>query len=50
MQGPVTVKERDLVRAILAPHKVLTPQGPGPVPPAAPPAPDQSGYQPHVGE
>jgi dipeptidyl aminopeptidase/acylaminoacyl peptidase len=28
MQGPVTVKERDLARAVVEPRKVLTPQGP----------------------
>ena len=27
MQGPVTVEERDLVRAIVQPRRVLTPQG-----------------------
>jgi hypothetical protein len=36
MRGPVTVKERDLVRAIVEPAKALTPQGPAS--PAATPA------------
>jgi len=50
MQGPVTVKERDLVGAIVKPRKVLTPQGPaGPASPGSQPGPDQSGY-PHVRE
>lgn len=43
MRGPVTVKERDLVRAIVHPRKVLTPQGPaGPSSPESPPGPDES--------
>jgi len=45
MQGPVTVKERDLARAIVEPRKVLTPQGPaGPSSPGSQPGKDQSGY------
>jgi len=47
MQGPVTVKERDLVRAIVKPRKVLTPQGPaGPASPGSQPGQDQSAYPP----
>jgi hypothetical protein len=50
MQGPVTVKERDLVQAIVKPRDVLTPQGPaGPSSPGSQPGQDRSGY-PHVRE
>jgi hypothetical protein len=50
MRGPVTVKERDLVRAIVQPRTVLTPQRPGgPSSPGSQPGQDQSGY-PHVRE
>ena len=44
MRGPVTVKERDLARAVIQPRKVLTPLGPagpsspGSIPVAANPA------------
>jgi hypothetical protein len=41
MQGPVTIKERELARAVTAPRKVLTPEGPG-RPGAA-----EAGAQPH---
>ncbi len=45
MQGPVTLKRRDLARTVVEPRKVLLPQGPA-RPPAAgsPPAPAPSGY------
>jgi hypothetical protein len=47
MQGPVTVKERDLVRAIVAPGRVLTPEGPaGPASAGSPSGQDSSGYAP----
>jgi hypothetical protein len=41
MLAPVTVKERDLARAVVRPLKVLTPQGP-PAPPSASSQPDQN--------
>lgn len=42
MQGPITVKERDLARAIVHPDKVLTPEGPAkPSSPIYQPAQDQ---------
>jgi hypothetical protein len=45
MQGPVTVKERDLARAVVEPRKVLTPQGPaGPSSPGSQPGQDQNPY------
>ena len=45
MQGPVTVKRRDLARTVVEPRKVLLPQGPARPPSAgSPPAPDHSGY------
>jgi len=47
MRGPVTIKERELVRAIVEPRVLLTPQGPaGPSLPGSPPGQDQSGYPP----
>jgi len=47
MQGPVTVKERDLVRAIVEPRRVLTPQGPArPSSPDSPPGQNPSTYAP----
>jgi hypothetical protein len=47
MRGPVTVKERDLARAIVEPRKVLTPQGPpAPSSPGPQPGPDPSGHPP----
>jgi hypothetical protein len=51
VQGPVTVKERDLARAIVEPRKVRTPHG-GPAEPSSPgsqPGQDQSGH-PYVRE
>jgi WD40-like Beta Propeller Repeat len=47
MQGPVTIAERELARAIVQPRKLLTPQGPaGPSSPGSPSGQDQSNYQP----
>jgi len=47
MRGPVSLEERDLVRAILKPSRVLTPLGPsGPTSPASLPGEDHSGYPP----
>jgi hypothetical protein len=46
MSGPVTVKERDLVKAVVKPGRVLTPQGPtGPSSSATPRAPEEPGYR-----
>jgi hypothetical protein len=46
LTGPVTIKERDLVRAIVAPLKILTPQGPErPAEPGSQSVPDPSGNQ-----
>ena len=47
MQGPVTVTERDLVKAVLTPGKVLAPQGPaGLAAPGSPPGQVQPSYPP----
>jgi hypothetical protein len=47
MQGPVTVKQSELARAVAKPRKVLTPKGPaGPASPGPLPEQYQSNYQP----
>ncbi len=44
MTGPVTVKERDLVRAVVKPRVTITPQGPPrPTPAGTPASPESSG-------
>lgn len=46
MQGPVTVKERDLARAIAKPRTILTPHDPSRLAsPGAQPGQDESGYR-----
>jgi hypothetical protein len=47
MRGPVTIKESELIRAIVEPRRVLTPAGPaGPSSPGSQPVPDQPGQPP----